>query len=198
MKPFALTNFAVETLSPDEEAMARVAAGENAALAPLFERHKVRLFGFLYHLVGDRSLAEDLVGETFLRVYRARAKYRLNSGFTPWLFAIARNLAIGELRRRSVLKRIQERLLRQAALNPNAWAPAEDDLQEQVRLALQTLPEEQRSAVVLKEYLGMEYREVAQVLGCTEQAARARTYRARQGLRDALQDWWQAEGELGR
>ena len=178
--------------------MGRVAAGDNGALAPLFERHKVRLFGFLYHLVGDRALAEDLVGETFLRVYRARAQYRLRSGFTPWLYAIARNLAIGELRRRSLLKRVQERLLRQAALDPNAWSPEEDDLHERVRLALQMLPEEQRSAVVLKEYLGMDYREVGQVLGCTEQAARARTYRARQGLRDALQDWWQSEGEQSR
>jgi RNA polymerase sigma-70 factor (ECF subfamily) len=198
MRPLELTTAAVALLSPDDDAMRRVVSGDTAALAPLFERHQVRLFGFLYHLVGDRSLAEDLVGETFLRVYRARVQYRLGSGFTPWLFAIARNLAIGELRRRSVLKRIQERLRRQAALDPGGWAPGEDDLQERVRLALQTLPEEQRSAVVLKEYLGMDYREVGQVLGCTEQAARARTYRARQGLRDALNDWWQAEGEPGK
>jgi len=197
MRLLELTTAAVTTLCPDDEAMSRVAAGDNAALAPLFERHKVRLFGFLYHLVGDRSLAEDLVGETFLRVYRARARYRSNSGFAPWLFAIARNLAIGELRRRSVLRRIQERLLRQATLDPNAWAPEEDDLQERVRQALQTLPEDQRSAVVLKEYLGMDYRQVGQVLGCTEQAARARTYRARQGLREALKEWWQLEGEQG-
>lgn len=183
------------TLSPDDDAMSRIAAGDNAALAPLFERHQVRLFSFLYHLVGDRTLAEDLVGETFLRVYRARSQYRLSSGFVPWLFAIARNLAIGELRRRSVLKRVQERLMRQASIDPNGWSPEEDELQEQVRLALQALPEEQRSAVVLKEYLGMDYREVGQVLGCTEQAARARTYRARQGLRAALKSWWQAEGE---
>lgn len=176
----------VATLSPDDDAMSRVAAGDNAALAPLFERHKVRLFGYLYHLVGDRSLAEDLVGETFLRVYRARAQYRARSGFTPWLFAIARNLAIGELRRRSLLKRIQERLLRQAALDQEGWAPEEGELQERVRLALQALPEEQRSALVLKEYLEMDYREIGQVLGCTEQAARARTYRARQGLRNTL------------
>lgn len=197
MTPQTTTLSTVTTLSPDDDAMSRVAAGDNAALAPLFERHKVRLFGFLYHLVGDRTLAEDLVGETFLRVYRARAQYRVRSGFAPWLFAIARNLAIGELRRRSVLKRIQERLLRQAAIDREGWAPEEDELQEQVRVALQSLPEEQRSALVLKEYLGMDYREISRVLGCTEQAARARTYRARQGLRSSLKGWCSEEEGIG-
>jgi RNA polymerase sigma-70 factor (ECF subfamily) len=181
-------------LSSDDEAMRRICAGDNAALAPLFDRHKVRLFGFLYHLVGDRSLAEDLLGETFLRVYRSRTRYRAGSGFVPWLFTIARNLAIGELRRRSTLKRIQERLLRQAAVDPEGWSPEQDEMQEQVRQALHRLPEDQRSALVMKEYLEMDYAEVAQVLGCTEQAARARAYRARNTLRGALQGWWEERG----
>ncbi|MCC2667604.1 MAG: polymerase, sigma-24 subunit, subfamily [Armatimonadetes bacterium] len=182
---------AAVTLSPDDEAMRRIVAGDNAALAPLFDRHKVRLFGFLYHLVGDRSLAEDLLGETFLRVYRGRARYRAGTGFVPWLFAIARNLAIGEMRRRSALKRIQERFLRQAAVDPEGWSPEEDEMQEQVRQALLRLPEDQRSALVLKEYLEMDYAQVAQVLGCTEQAARARAYRARNALRGSLREWWE-------
>jgi len=174
----------------DDEAMVQVVAGDTGALAPLFDRHKVRLFGFLYHLVGDRGLAEDLLGETFLRVYRCRERYRVGSGFTPWLFTIARNLAIGEMRRRSALKRIRERLLRQAAVDPEGWDPERQELQERVRQALQSLPEEQRSALVLKEYLEMDYQEISQVLRCTEQAARARAYRGRASLRKVLQDWW--------
>ena len=63
---------------------------------------------------------------------------------------------------------------------------------ERVRIALAELPEDQRTAVVLKEYQQMEYREIAQVLGCSEAAARARTYRARITLREALRDWWEA------
>jgi DNA-directed RNA polymerase specialized sigma24 family protein len=77
--------------------MRRVALSPAATLAPLFERHKVRGFGFLDHLVGDRALPENLVSETFPRFYQARAQYRVQSGFAPWLFAIARKLAIGEL-----------------------------------------------------------------------------------------------------
>jgi RNA polymerase sigma factor (sigma-70 family) len=176
----------------DDEAMRRVAEGDSAALALLFERHKTRLFGFLYHLCGDRALAEDLLGETFLRVYRARGRYRPGSGFVPWLLAIARNLALGEMRRRAVLTRIRERLLREAARAPDPWEPEwepeRDAVAEAVRAALTALPEEQRSAVVLKEYEGLSYREIGEVLGCSEEAARARTYRARTALRAALRE----------
>src|SRR6185369_2242637 len=101
----------------------RIAAGDSAALACLFERHKRRLFAYLYQLTGDRAAAEDLLGETFLRLYRARARYRTGSGFVPWLFRIARNLAVGELRRRSVRRRGQERLQWEAADTAEAWEP---------------------------------------------------------------------------
>jgi RNA polymerase sigma factor (sigma-70 family) len=181
---------ALPIVSPDDEAMRRVAEGDSSALALLFERHKRRLFGFLCHLVGDRSLAEDLLSETFLRVYRARNRYRTGSGFVPWLFAIARNLAIGEMRRRSLLGRIQQRLCREAAAETEPWEVERDETRERVRKALLALPEEQRSALVLKEYEDLSYREIGDVLGCTEDAARARTYRARIALREALRDWW--------
>jgi RNA polymerase sigma-70 factor (ECF subfamily) len=181
-------------ISADDDAMRQVAAGDSSALALLFERHKERLFGFLYHLTGDRALSEDLLSETFLRVYRARGRYRHGNGFTPWLLAIARNLALGELRHRGAAKRAHERLQREAsAWEDPCWDAAGDDTRERVREALQKLPEEQRSALLLKEYQGLSYREVAQVLGCTEEAARARTYRGRLALRDALREWWEGE-----
>jgi RNA polymerase sigma-70 factor (ECF subfamily) len=183
---------AVTSVCQDEEAMRRVASGDSAALAVLFDRHKSRLFAFLYHLTGDRAAAEDLLGETFLRVYRARARYRVGSGFTPWLFAIARTLALGELRHRGVVSRAQQRLWEENAGEEAGAAMEREHVGEQVRAALAELPEEQRSAVVLKEYQQMDYREIAQVLGCSEAAARARTYRARITLREALRDWWEA------
>jgi len=187
----AMTETAALPASPDDEAMRRVAAGDSAALALLFDRHKARLFGFLYHLIGDRAAAEDLLSETFLRLYQARRRYRAGSGFTPWLFAIARNLALAELRHRGAVNRAHERLIRETDCFEEAWEPERDAERERVRTALLALPEEQRAAVVLKEYQGLSYREVAQALGCTEEAARARTYRARTALREALRDWWE-------
>jgi RNA polymerase sigma-70 factor, ECF subfamily len=176
----------------DDEAMRRVMDGDSAALAVLFDRHKSRLFAFLYHLMGDRATAEDLLGETFLRVYGARARYRPGSGFTPWLFAIARNLALGELRHRGVVTRAQQRLVEDDPGDTTAEVMEREQVGERVRAALAQLPEEQRSALVLKEYQQMDYREIARVLGCSETAARARTYRARIALREALRDWWEA------
>jgi RNA polymerase sigma-70 factor (ECF subfamily) len=183
---------ALTPVCQDDEAMRRVADGDSAALAVLFDRHKSRLFAFLYHLMGDRAAAEDLLGETFLRLYQARARYRTGGGFTPWLFAIARNLALGELRHRGVVVRAQQRLVGEVAKDETAQAMEREEIGERVRAALAELPEEQRSALVLKEYQQMDYREIAQVLGCTETAARARTYRARIALREALRDWWEA------
>jgi RNA polymerase sigma-70 factor (ECF subfamily) len=177
-------------LSPDDDAMRRVAAGDATALAALFERHRHRLFGFLCHLVGDPATAEDLLGETFLRVYQARTRYRAG-GFLPWLFRIARNLAVGELRRRGAQHRACERLSREPESGSD-WDAGRVDARERVQAALQTLPEEQRAALVLREYLEMDYREIAQVLGCSEEAARARTYRGRSALREALRGWWEA------
>lgn len=76
---------AIPAVDPDDEAMGRVAAGESAALGLLFDRHKSRLFGFLYHMVGDRATAEDLLGETFLKLYRERGRYRRGGTFVPWV-----------------------------------------------------------------------------------------------------------------
>lgn len=194
-EPFPISSSVSHALSADDEAMRRVAAGDSDALAALFDRHKVRLFGFICHLVNERALAEDLLGETFLRVHRSRAAYRVGSGFTAWLYTIARNLALGELRRRSSWLRFHRRFSRETSLVAE-WGIESDGTEawetgEQVRAALARLPEEQRSAIVLKEYLELDYAEIGRVLGCTEQAARARTYRARQALRVLLKDWWE-------
>jgi RNA polymerase sigma-70 factor (ECF subfamily) len=188
-----MTDAALTTLQPDDDAMRRVAEGDSAALGALFDRHKARLFAFLYYLVGEQATAEDLVSETFLRLYRARARYRAGMGFTPWLFAIARNLALGELRRRGVARRAQERLWRQIEPEEEEWQGERVETCARVRAALALLPEEQRAAVVLKEYQGLSYQEIGQVLGCNETAARARTYRARNALREHLRDWWEAD-----
>jgi RNA polymerase sigma factor (sigma-70 family) len=110
----------------------------------------------------------------------------------PWLLTIARNLALGELRHRGVVNRAQRRLVEEAAHEGDEWAAERCEIGELVRAALASLPEEQRSAVVLKEYQQLEYREIGQVLGCSEAAARARTYRARIALRALLREWWEA------
>lgn len=186
---------ALPAIGEDDLAMRRVAAGDLDALACLFERHKTRLFGFLYRLTGDRSTAEDLVSETFLRIYDARRSFRAGSVFVPWMLTIARRLAVGEMRKRRIRLLACGRLQREQGARPSAaeWDPERDDVSRQVREALLGLAEDQRTALVLKEYMELSYREVGEVLGCSEEAARARAYRARAALRVALKDWWEAE-----
>jgi RNA polymerase sigma-70 factor (ECF subfamily) len=175
----------------DEEAMARLAAGDSSALGLLFDRHKVPLLGFLWRIVGERALAEDLLGETFVRLYDSRARFRRGASFLPWVLVIARNLALAELRRR----RWSRRQPPPETASPEDWGAAgvREELREQVRLALARLPEDQRTAIVLKEYHGLNYREIGLVLGCSEEAARARTYRARGSLRGWLKDYMRDE-----
>jgi len=180
----------------DDALMARVRGGDAEALAVLFDRYKTRLFGYLYRMVGERCAAEDLLGETFLRVFERRASFRSGGGFAPWAYRIARNLAIRELRHQEVSRRAGVRLAADADPPPAVESEAvRAELRSTVAAALRRLPEEQRSAAILREYEGMDYREIAAVLGCSEQAARARTYRARLALRTALADRLGADDE---
>jgi RNA polymerase sigma-70 factor (ECF subfamily) len=173
----------------DEEAMGRVREGDARALALLFERYQSRLFGFLYRFVGERSAAEDLLSETMVRIYERRGTFRRGYCFAPWAYRIARNLAIQELRHQQVARRAAARLEIEARA-PAGEAPESCLEKEEIRAAvagaLRALPEDQRAAAILREYEGMNYREIGEVLGCSEEAARARTYRARLALRAAL------------
>lgn len=187
IEPTAST--AVAGAFTDEEAMEAVRQGDMRALAVLFDRYRSRLFAFLYRLTADRALAEDLLGETFLRIHQHRSGFRPGSAFAPWTYRIARNLAIQEIRHRQASRRADDRLQSEAASVP-VELPEDTvergQLREAVIAALSRLPEDQRTAAVLREYEGMSYAEVAAVLGCSEEAARARTYRARLALRSAL------------
>ena len=124
-----------------------------------------------------------------LRIY---SRMRLVDLGLHWNRASARNLALGELRHRGVVRRAQQHLAEEAAAGGDEWTVERYEAGEQVRAALACLPEDQRTAVILKEYQQLEYRDIAQVLGCSEAAARARTYRARTALRALLREWWEA------
>jgi len=189
-----MTHAIPTVMDPDDAAMRQVAAGDTGALAVLFERHKGRLLGYLCRILGDPSTAEDLLGETFLRVYRARERFISGSPFLPWALRIARNLAIAEIRRRTVSLRTWQRLFARSVWEEAPPEPGQGELERRVQAALMRLPEDQRSVVVLKEYLGLAYSDIGRIVGCSEEAARARSYRARASLRRELAGWWEENG----
>jgi RNA polymerase sigma-70 factor (ECF subfamily) len=166
--------------------MARVVAGDLDALGALFERHKGPLFAFLCRLLGRRDVAEDLLQDAFLRVYDRRRTFKPHLRFSAWLYAIAHHLAIDTLRR-------DARCDVRDDLPDLPGAPLEAEVErrwlgEAVREAIAALPAEQRTVIILREYHDFSFKEIAAIAGISEEAARVRAFRARQGLRVALAD----------
>jgi RNA polymerase sigma-70 factor (ECF subfamily) len=168
----------------DEEAewIRAAQAGDRSAFAQLVERYWDRLYRWLYHLTRDRHAAEDLTQETFLRALAAVKTFRPGSNFRAWVFRIGHNNFVNQ-------KRAERRTKHQ--LPEDAAAPGvntvENDAEnrevlEVVQRAVADLPSDFRAALQLRVDEGLSFREVAQILGITEETARWRVFKARQKL----------------
>ena len=181
----------------DRDDMALLAGGRDAALDTLMERHRERLFHYLIRLLQNESEAADLAQESFVRVYQNRARFTPDKNFTPWLYAIATNLARDRLRwlsRRPNTSIESNEDDGQTGLK-NTLAARQADPRETlekeeraaaVRGALLELPEDLRVPLILSEYEELSHAEIAAVLDCTPKAVEMRLYRARQQLRTRL------------
>lgn len=170
---------------PDLATVRRAAAGDLDAFAELVRTTQADVWRFLRHLVADDDLAADLTQDTFLRVHRALPDFRGESRFRTWAFAIARNVVIDDRRRRD--RRGPEVELTEQRSRTAADA-APPGLGLELRTALESLPERQRSAFVLVEVFGLRYREAGEVLGTSEGTVKSRVFHARV----ALVDWFEA------
>jgi RNA polymerase sigma-70 factor (ECF subfamily) len=189
----------IDTEALDRADMQRLAAGHDAALNDLMDRHSGRVVQFLFRWLGNEDDANDLAQETFVRVYRHRSRYD-GGKFTTWLYTIAGNLARNEYRRRSRHPDISldaesqtgkgtiGEVLPAGAATPTEAAEATERLSA-VRAAVQKLPEELREAVVLCEWEEMSAAEAAELLQTTSRGIESRLYRARKLLKDSLKRW---------
>ncbi len=193
---------------PDIRLMLQVRDDDNGAFALLVERFQHRLVAVMHHVVGNAEEAEDLAQEVFLRVYRARKKYRPQSKFSTWLFTIANNLALNCLRSRQRKPVVPLNVHDSGPLGPR---PAEqlvhdrgggpthhlqqEELAAVIRQALEGLNERQRVAVVLNKFEDMNYVEVAEVMGLTTKAVKSLLSRARENLRLALSGYVNMDSE---
>jgi RNA polymerase sigma-70 factor (ECF subfamily) len=183
------------TLDYDAELMLRVKDGDGASFAVLLEKHRTSVVHFLYRMVQNHGVAEELAQEVFLRVYRSRESYEASAKFTTWLFRIATHLALNALRD-GRNERLQERLDDESPDMParqvsDARPTVEQRMVHQVRLdevrrAVATLPEKQRAAVLMHKYEEMEYSQIARVLSCSESAVKSLLFRAYETLRARL------------
>jgi RNA polymerase sigma-70 factor (ECF subfamily) len=186
---------ALAALDYDVELMLRVKDGDGASFGVLLEKHRSSVVHFLYRMMQNSAVAEELAQEVFLRVYRSRATYEPTAKFTTWLFRIATHLALNALRDHKH-ERLQERLddafsdmpARQVS---DARPSVEQRMVYQARLdevrqAIAALPEKQRAAVLMHKYEEMEYSQIAKVLNCSESAVKSLLFRAYEALRARL------------
>jgi len=190
-------------LDPNSDAaiMLRVAGGDEAGFNYLAQKYHRPMIHFLYRMVGNHAVAEELAQEVFLRVYRARSSYRAEARFTTWLYRIATNLAVNHARD-TKNERTAQTLYLDAADEETGTTPdlADDEPSAEERLLrdermtairrhVMALPERQRMAVLMHKYQGMDYRQIGEVLKLSESATKSLLFRAYQTLREKLKDF---------
>lgn len=184
----------------DRADMARLAAGHDAALNDLMERHATGVFHFLCRMLGNEDDANDLAQETFARVFRARQSFRPDARFSTWLFTIAANLARNQIRWRTRHPNVSLDAESDATDQPlsstlpaTGASPTEAAMAKErataVRAAVRQLPDDLREAIVLCEWEEKSMAEAAGILETTPKAVESRLYRARQALREKLRKW---------
>jgi RNA polymerase sigma-70 factor (ECF subfamily) len=171
----------------DEELMSAYAAGDARAFETLFARLAPRVHGFFLRSFRDEGVADDLLQVTFMKVHRARGQFRPELRLLPWLFAIASRVRLDELRRRLRLPEdASEEAIALADERAPRDPPADGDVRDAVRAALDALPESQRTVIQLHRYEGMTFAEIARALGTTPGAAKLRAFRGYETLRQRL------------
>lgn len=186
---------AIANLERDAELMLRVKDGCTSSFAILLDRHRAPVIHFLYRMIQNQAVAEELAQEVFLRVYRSRSNYEPTAKFTTWLFRIATHMALNHIRdgrhekgQESLDNEVAEGVARQVAdLIPSVEQTMVKDVRRQeIRQAIEALPEKQRAAVMMHKYQELEYSQIAGALGCSESAVKSLLFRAYETLRGRL------------
>ena len=183
----------------DEQLMLAFREGEAAAFEALVQRHRGPVFNFILRSTGNPARAEDLLQETWLKVIRGSREYEPKARFTTWLYTIARNLCVDSARRESFREVVPLEAPQRDGAPPMAeWLadgrPEPDRAAHSARLrplleqALMSLPKEQREVFVLREYSGVPFKEIASVVGMSENTVKSRMRYALEGLRKRLRE----------
>jgi RNA polymerase sigma-70 factor (ECF subfamily) len=185
----------------DAEIMQRAGAGDDTCFEFLVAKYRRPIIGFMYRMVHNQAVAEELTQEVFLRVYRARSSYRAEARFTTWLYRIASNMAINHARD-TKHERASSSIYLDQADEETGTTPdvadlrplAEQDLlhnerMRRIREHVAALPERQRMAVVMHKYQDMGYKQIGAVLKLSESATKSLLFRAYQTLRDRLKEF---------
>jgi RNA polymerase sigma-70 factor (ECF subfamily) len=196
-------------LDPDAALMLRVKQGDTDAFTQLVEKYKQPVMNLVFRTVHDATEAEDLAQNVFVQVYKSAPRYKSTAKFSTWLFTIARNLCLNEIRRRT----------RHPAESLDAPHPEQEDqplhqfedkkvisppesllqgeLAGKIEEALADLPENQRSAILLCRQEDLSYEEISEVLGCSVSATKSLIHRGRETLKEKLKNYLRS-GDWGK
>jgi RNA polymerase sigma-70 factor (ECF subfamily) len=183
-------------IESDLDLMLRVRDGDAASFEILLRRYRLPLVSFFCRMVRDQGLAEDLAQEVFLRVYTSRERYQPEARFTTWLYRIATNLALNAIRDRkdtvsdnadhdSEGGPVMERFVDPHPSVEQRILKAERE--RAIRQAVEALPQNQRTAVILHKYQEVDYRQIAGILNVSESAVKSLLFRAYEALRVRLE-----------
>ena len=192
-------NPGTEVLDPDAQLMLRFKDGDVSAFDSLFKKHTRRIVNFAYRFVRNREIAEELSQEIFLKVYENASGYQVQARFTSWLYRIATNVCLNEIRKP------QFRIPHQSVNSQRSYGGGENDrrlefgttkgpdeilegqaVERVIKRALEQIPEKQRIAFLLSKYQELSYAEVAEVLEVSEKAVKSLVHRAKEALAERL------------
>jgi len=188
---------------PDAALMMRVKQGDRDAFEELVEKYKQPVINLVFRTLRDATEAEDLAQHVFLQVYKSAHRYEISAKFSTWLFTIARNLCLNEIRRRSRhpadsldqhLAGDEDQPARDIGDRKAFGAPEEllqRELADKIEEALADLPENQRTAIQLCRQDELSYEDIAEVLGCSLSATKSIIHRAREVLKERLKPYLQ-------
>ncbi len=185
----------------DAEIMLRVSEGDDQGFNYLIEKYRKPIIHFMFRMVHNQAVAEELAQEVFLRVYRSRQTYRAEARFTTWLYRIATNLGVNHARDTKHERAAQNVYLDQpdpetgttpdvADSTPSVEHDlVRDERMRAIRQHVMALPERQRMAVLMHKYQGMDYKQIGEVLKLSESATKSLLFRAYQTLRERLKEF---------
>ncbi|OBY66010.1 RNA polymerase sigma factor [Polaribacter reichenbachii] len=174
----------MNTLS-DNALMLRVKEGENHKLGLLYERYKKRLFGFFYQMNKNASLSEDLVQNVFIRVLKYKHTFSEDSKFITWIFQIARNEIYDQFKKS---KKENHNDIDTVSYHLNTGATIENEIEISenkinLKKAIAKLSPEKKELIILSKLKELKYKEVGEIIGCTEGTARTKVHRALNDLK---------------
>lgn len=182
---------------PDEELMVRIAKGDQYAFRTLVERHQSSMLNLIYRFIGDIAKSQDLAQEVFLRVWQTAKRYEPKAKFTTWLYRIATNLCLNELkasRRKKWIRlfHVDTEGQDRGGEDFSDESPSPEEMlltrerDREITEALQSLPENQRMAIILKRYDDLSYEEISRILNCSVSAVESLLVRAKRNLQQKL------------